>query len=177
MTSTTLVPGALVGTGDAVVSSSHGAPAHPEGSRALDQRTEAQTASVGDEGPTGLPCWGAWVRVDEVQAEGAVSVKSRCTGGGQGRHGAQQARRALRGDGTTAPEGQRQVTLTRPDSAPCPSPPTFTVALWLVTTWRPSWSLLVKRPTAGQHGSATASHTHCQSWATRTCEAVPLGNI
>lgn len=154
-----------------------GLPPIPREVRRLTSGQRLRTASVGDEGPTGLPCWGAWVRVDEVQAEGAVSVKSRCTGGGQGRHGAQRARRVLRGGGTTAPEGQRQVTLTRPDSAPCPSPPTFTVALWLVITRRLSWSLLVKRPTAGQHGSATASHTHCQSWATRTCEAVPLGNI
>lgn len=73
-----LVPGAPAGTEDAVVSSSRGAPARPEGSQAL------RTASVGDEGPPGLPCRGAWVRGDAVQVEGAVSVKSGCTGGGPG---------------------------------------------------------------------------------------------
>lgn len=43
-----LVPGAPAGTEDAVVSSSRGAPARPEGSRALDRWTEAQDGQ----------CWG-----------------------------------------------------------------------------------------------------------------------
>lgn len=172
MKSMNLVPGAPVGSGDIVVSSSHGAPARPEGNRALDQWTEGQDGQCWGRRTHRAAMRGAWVRADEVQTEGA--------GGG-----------ILAGD-------RGDMELSKPDElSEVPGPPLQEASSVSAHTHWAGFSpvclsshidcrrvarhhleallvSVVKTPTAGQHGSATASHTRCQSWATRTCEAAPL---